>query len=340
MINDQRCWNEYTPVTGENSWANLIGPLQTSYIAGNFDVNAISDDSPSMLLATRFITAVQAMAIPNGGIYYAPYNTFNVQNPNVGATVSTENNASLLSGLQILYDIINGKASSRHKTLLPTIESLINGITNYIKLSYDPTVNYFRQGGSYDISTGEFTWVTEPFASDCQTWVMTVLGKNIIDGWFGEGTSLSVWEETKKISGYNYHNETNWVEGIGFSLNVEEQVFSGEWTLGGSNMLISLAQAYEEEGSIALASELIAEAEYMINNVRSQLSYEFQFPNSVQATAILYSNKRYYIPFGWWANPLPSMASTGWMQMLDSQFNPFSLGGTYKNTWNSFMKSL
>ncbi len=30
-----------------------------------------------------------------------------------------------------------------------------------------------------------------------QTWVITVLGKDQIDAWFGEGTTLNIWNITK-----------------------------------------------------------------------------------------------------------------------------------------------
>ena len=46
--------------------------------------------------------------------------------------------------------------------------------------------------------------------------------------------------------------------------------------------------------------------------------------------AFLYSNCRYYIPFGWYANPLPSMASSTWPIFLHFQYNPFELGGSYE----------
>ena len=45
--------------------------------------------------------------------------------------------------------------------------------------------------------------------------------------------------------------------------------------------------------------------------------------------SFLYASKRYFSPFGWFANPLPSTTSTAWMIMLDYNFNPFTLGGSY-----------
>jgi len=278
-----------------------------------------------MQLATTFLTAVSVMTLPNGAVYYAPYNTYNDNDPDVGATVSVENNVSLLGGLKMLYTIILTKQSSSFKSLLPQIEAQMEGITNFLKASYDHELGFFRQGGRYNRTTGAWTWTQFPFAADCQTWALTVLGKNKVDSWFGEGTALAIWNTTKAISGYNYNPSTGWVDGVGFSDNVKEQVFSGEWTLGAANMLRTIASAYNSSA----AASLQAEANHMRQAVSSQLTQTFNYPTGESATAILYANKRYYIPFGWWANPLPSMASTGWAVMTDNNFNPFYLGGAY-----------
>jgi hypothetical protein len=53
--------------------------------------------------------------------------------------------------------------------------------------------------------------------------------------------------------------------------------------------------------------------------------------------AYLYANKRYEIPFGWWANALPSLASTTWAIMTDHNFDPFVLGGTDTNRASSLV---
>jgi hypothetical protein len=42
------------------------------------------------------------------------------------------------------------------------------------------------------------------FAVDCQTWVMSVLGAPTIDGWFGSGTALNIWNTAMKLGGYVY----------------------------------------------------------------------------------------------------------------------------------------
>jgi len=47
-------------------------------------------------------------------------------------------------------------------------------------------------------------------------------------------------------------------------------------------------------------------------------------PNSI---ALLYANKRVWIPFGWFANAMPATASSGWAVMVYKCYNPFILGG-------------
>ena len=39
----------------------------------------------------------------------------------------------------------------------------------------------------------------------------------------------------------------------------------------------------------------------------------------------LYASRRHAIPFGWWANPLPSTCATAWRLMVANHFNPFQL---------------
>merc|ERR1711916_166610 len=49
-----------------------------------------------------------------------------------------------------------------------------------------------------------------------------------------------------------------------------------------------------------------------------------------QYNSVKYSNRRYYIPFGWWANPIPATASTAWAALVDANYNPFNvMKGSY-----------
>ena len=47
----------------------------------------------------------------------------------------------------------------------------------------------------------------------------------------------------------------------------------------------------------------------------------FIFPQ----VSYLYSNRRFFVPFGWWANPVPAASSTAWALLVERGFNPFQL---------------
>jgi hypothetical protein len=50
---------------------------------------------------------------------------------------------------------------------------------------------------------------------------------------------------------------------------------------------------------------------------------------SMQTRPYLYASKRYRIPFGWYANPIPSTCATAWMIMLANHYNPFAYSGIH-----------
>jgi hypothetical protein len=49
--------------------------------------------------------------------------------------------------------------------------------------------------------------------------------------------------------------------------------------------------------------------------------------SGLRSEPYLYSSKRYRIPFGWYANPLPSTASTAWVILVADDYDPFGFGG-------------
>jgi len=305
----------------------LIGPLQVAYITAVGNVNQIPDDSTELKLATSIIPALQAMIIPNGAILYAPYNTWDSNDDNIGATVSVENNASVLAGLRALLYILQSKSTTQYKPLVPIIQDLESKVTKFLLSAYEPSAGYFRQGGRFDRRSMQYGWGAGVplFSVDCQTWVMSILGVPIIDQAYGVGTAAKVWEKTKQLGGYLYNPATGRVQGVGFTNTSEdEHILSGEWSFGAINLLNIFKKQYTDKSITDIATRDIADIRFSIEN---RLTNDISFPNGVQATAIQYSNVRYDIPFGWWANPIPSMASTGWAVMVDKNYNPFVLGG-------------
>jgi len=325
---DERCpekgirwsWNDYRPVLGENSWAYFIAPLQVAFLKYG-SVTNIPDNDYSLAMGINALTALTKMQTYTGGVSYSPNNTL-FASRDTGYDVSVENNASLLSGLKMLRYILTTKGIYLDK-LIP-INILITGIEKFIHDSYDPNLGYFRQGGTYYSCTpscGTFTWNPQ-FAVDCQTWVMSIVHPLLIDQWFGVGTSQSIWKNTKALGGYRYRPESGYYDGLGFSNNANTQVFSGEWSLGGINMLRIFANEYSNPS-------FLLEADHMRAAIERDLLRTDSINGEV-VKGILYSNKRYWIPFGWWANSVLSTASTGWTVLADNNYNPWYLGGAYK----------
>jgi len=300
----------------------LVGPLQVAYLQAGKNPNAIDDNSPGIQLAVRIFSTLQKSQMPNGAIAYSPWNTYDYENPALGGTASVENSASLLAGLKMFASILENKSSSQYKDLVPQIRAVSDKLLQFIKSAYSPSSGYFRQGGGYIQNVWQWNEdQTSGFAVDCQTWVISVVGAPTIDSWFGEGTTFNLWQTTKKIGGFGYNSGANTVVGLGFAHNQQVQVFSGEWSFGAVNMLRTLAK------------QLPAHAQVLRNeadNIRQAIDdFLTTYDNDVNSDVVNYANKRYKIPWGWWANPISSTASVAWAVMVDSNYNPFQVGGDY-----------
>jgi len=311
-------WNDWMPVLGENAWARLIGPLQMGYII----YGGVAGIPTSIVdFSVQFLVSLEKMLIPEiGAFYYAPHNTYGTDDKQ-GSQISTENQISTLAGLAILKTVL--QAQNVHMDKIATIDTYIGHIKRYLSSSFNTGTFYFRNGGGWNLQTKQFTWYPE-FAVDCQTWGMSVIGLQQMAAWFGSGTAKGVWDTTMKLGGYGYNG--TFVKGLGYSFNQEDQVLSGEWTLGAINML----KIWANQSDAATAASYRAEAAALRQVIESSLTNLVNF-NGQEVPSVLYSNKRYWVPFGWWANPLPSIASTAWAAMVDTDFNPFYLGGDYSH---------
>lgn len=339
---DKRCptrhilwtWNDYKPILGENAWAQFIGPVHNAVMRAGGVFDAISDNDPMFTLGTNMITALNAMAIGNtGAYYYTPRNTwfgFSKVAQNIGSTLSVENQASLLAGLKMFYDVINGKTTSAHKSLLPQLKTMISGLTKFLLGAFDTGRGFFRQGATYDPKTGSITWGQngEPiFAVDCQTWVSSVLGTPLIDQNFGDGTAYNLWQLVKEYA--NYTCPGGELCGVGYTFsNISGQVLSGEWTYGAMNWLNVMVN--DSGYNSTLIGNLQSDVSAMNFGTYSFVVTATSINNSSETyDSVLYAGTRYYIPFGWFANPLPSLASTSWAVFLANNFNPFHVRGAY-----------
>jgi hypothetical protein len=324
-------WVDWKPVLGDNAWAQLLGPTQVLWLRKRGNPKLITPFAPELKLAIDFIGTLKLLrAGDTGGLYFCPRNTYYaIIKVDIGSQVSSENCASTLAGLKALrYLLLRINQPKRYATVLADIESLIAGILKFLKAAFLPSKGHFRTGGKYDPRKGTLIWEDEVFALDCQSWVGSVLGADVIDDWFGKGTTVKMWEETKKVAGYAPQSN-GFVKGVGYSKNDEAQVLSGEWTFGAANFLKIIATDSSYPADVK--RRLLAEAEYMVKAIRDEITHEYTV-NNHKAQAILYANKRYFIPpelGGWNANPLPSRASTAWGVLWDANHNPLHLLGKF-----------
>lgn len=332
---------DWKPIAGENAWAGLIGPLQVAFAKNGKKINYYSKE---VKLAVEILTGIEAMQSEIGGIYHAPTGT-DGKDPH---DISNENNISMIAGLKMLIQVLKmvldqenakpepAEALDKEKWIEKKneIESNINraelvlygddkgkkGIYDYFKnYAFDKETGVMYQGGFYlyDAPNKEFV-PTKDFAVDVQTWGISVLGPEQIDQWYGEGSTLKMWRETKRRAGFL---KDGVLKGVGFTDG--DDVLSGEWTFGAIQAVLDLARYYEKRDADA-AKSLVMDAESMRKGVDEILKVVNEEDGTI---SYLYANRRYYIRFGWWANNIPSLVSTTWATMVDTGFNPFILGG-------------
>ncbi|MDB6060322.1 MAG: hypothetical protein JWM78_425 [Verrucomicrobiaceae bacterium] len=373
-------WTDWKPITGENAWAFLIGPLQAAYI--HHVIEKKSDFVPYQDLAVQNALAIlptfAAMQSALGAVYYAPAGTVRNQgdelvNPH---EVAVENNFSLYAGLKILHATLTAelahdiKLTGVDRAAINDVLHLINTMINGGKLAPNRSTagllyffknaawqnGEFVQGGLANDPAGKSPWIasTATKAVDVNTWGIAVLGAQQIDAWFGFGAAYKNWQQLKAWGGYGLE-KTLW--GVGYS-NVDgngidatqhyrQGIMSAEWTAGAINMLRSMLAYYQTipqssphyaETKKYIASITSDEQSMLIGvqNLRADNYLKTNFPdkpsnynqlNIASPYSFLYASKRYLIPFGWFANPLPSVCSTAWIVMLESRYDPFQYGG-------------
>ncbi len=380
-------WTDWKPITGENAWAFLIGPLQAAhihYISFRGDV-FIPFEELAVQNALDVLPTFAAMQSAVGGVYYAPAGSVGNEgdalvNPH---EVSVENNLSLLAGLQILRSVLHAELEreatlllddqNKIRVALQTIEVMIHGGQNgKIKtkglLAFLKDAAWqkdsFVQGGLANAPGQRADWLptTDPKAVDVQTWAITALGTQQIEEWFGTGTAFQLWQNVKTWGGYGV-GDTLW--GVGYSNQdgngVDESgdyksgVMSAEWTAGAITAVRNMIAYYRAHSVVAdtnsetnidnsIAAQVYVESLVRdetamlsaMNNLRIDQYAQTEFPGkpvdyaklvAIKTKPYLYASKRHHIPFGWYANPLPSTASTAWMIMVANNYDPFGIGG-------------
>lgn len=351
-------WPDWKPITGENGWAFLIGPLQASYLQSIATLGYVPFEAESIQNALYVLYAFQQMQCEIGAFYYAPGGSDGNTGPIPTGEISVENNFSCLAGLVIFKQVLQ-TTLSKDNSLTDDDKAKIRSAINLISIliwggktpfgqtdgllqffqtkAWNAAEGIFYQGGTYN--QGIWAPTTEPKAVDVDTWGLTVLGSATIDDWFGAGTAYTLWQNVKDWGSFS-HNGQLW--GVGYSNADNHSIMSAEWTAGAINAVRCLMVDYQPD-STKFAS-LQADHDAMMTNIlnlRTDKYLAAGFPDGLEAPyfpyvnppeghlAFLYASKRYAIPFGWYANPIPSTTSTSWTIYLHYDYNPFQLAGTY-----------
>jgi hypothetical protein len=369
-------WLDWKPITGENAWAFLLGPIQTVRSKmQSVSQNYVPFTSQAVQNAVDILVAFANMQSPIGGIYYACKGSLGNQGgqPVDPYEVSVENNASTLAGLTVLQQTLEEELqyetdlSAEQKVTiqkaLDLIHVMIHGgttIQNYHtegllaffqKYAWDSENGIFFQGGLAN-KPGHSTWepTREPKAVDVCTWGASVLGQPLLDSWYGFGTAYQLWENVKSWGAYFGPDKEIW--GVGYSDQDAHGINSAEWTAGAINFLrcmISQYSAVTDPQNKPKAEAMVAAMQKDHDSMFAKLmtlrtdqyvkteayqsvrppNYSELIPITSDKLAFLYASKRYAIPFGWFANPIPSTTSTSWTIMLHYNFNPFHPEGSY-----------
>lgn len=233
-------WSDWKPITGDNAWAFLVGPLQAAYL--HYVVNQRRSYVPfqdkGIQNALAVLPTFAAMQSPSGAVYYAPSGTLgnNSDKPVSQFFVSVENNLSLYAGLRILDSTLGAELS--HESSLDKssrnritesrqlIASMIaggklpgtrrtKGLLSFLRWSaWDE--GEFVQGGYADSPGGPRAWLAAagPRAVDVNTWGVAALGPRQLDEWFGSGAAFRVWQSLKTWGAYGV-GRMLW--GVGYS---------------------------------------------------------------------------------------------------------------------------
>jgi hypothetical protein len=284
--------------------------------------------------------------------------------------ISTENNASALAALLTFKQSLTVMGDP--EGLLPDINTMIYGPGGSGAAPTSPSILYFMRNYAWDSTNQIFAQgITETYDSsahmtptsnyggvyavDANTWGVTALTPELVDNWFGARTSYQIWQHVKKWAGY-YSSGT--LMGVGYSSadgNGPGQtggIMSAEWTFGAINFVRSLIHYYgcadpdlttdESEmvaGVALLHSDNFATAPQFAATgditTGRPANYSAYVPTSSgnSGSWFVYASKRYFIPFGWFANPLPSLTSTSWAVMVQYGWNPLSPTGDYTSWW-------
>ncbi len=368
-------WTDWKPITGENSWAFLIGPLQAAAIHYQIDRPAhyVPFEDPALVNACQVLPTFAAMQSSVGGVYYAPAGTV----ANKGTTrvdpffVAVENNISLYAGIRILTEVLNSTLARQANLQPDQREQLTHALQLCKVMQFGGAFKgrstkglqaflkkqAWRQGEFVQGGWADKQGLGQPWqpavalkAVDVNTWGVAAIGAKTIDDWHGFGSTFHLWQAVKSWGGYG-EGTTLW--GVGFSNQdgggidaqgiYRRSVLSAEWSYGAITMVRDMLHHYQSftgSGKYAQQAEafctilkgdeqsMLAAMEKLQLKAYKQSHFPGQpagFPTliALPTNPTLYASRRFFIPFGWYANPLPSTCATAWKVMVANNFNPF-----------------
>jgi hypothetical protein len=371
-------WSDWKPITGDNAWAFLVGPLQAAYL--HYVVaqggKCVPFAEPAVQNAIAVLPAFAAMQSALGAVYYAPAGT--LQNQGAAGVnpyfVSIENNLSLFAGLGILKATLAAELAAEarlgadEKNRIAGASRLIDamlsggqlpdgrhtkGLREFLRAAAwrqgeFVTAGFANEPGAQD----EWRPSPGPRAVDVNSWGVAALGAGQIDAWFGFGAAYQLWERLKEWGGYG---EGQTLAGVGYSDadsngrtpagDFRAGVLSAEWTAGAIVMVRNMIQHYRATpGGTPLVAKLAQDEARMLAGIQ-QLRFGRYVAASIPgkppgyanlivqpatpagSEPYLYSSRRYFIPFGWYGNPLPSTAASAWVILVADRYDPFGYAG-------------
>jgi len=287
-----------------------------------------------------------ALSTEQGALYHCPWGAkIFPPDPEEGNNVSNENCFSSYASLDTLYWVLTNytqntesaelKWALKHVTALRTgLQTWFDAPTILSALGQLPNQEQVVPQGGHINSSGYFPVAINTIgglAIDCQTWGMTVMGQPRIDKNFGVGFAYKIWQIAKKYAGY-YKGPT--LCGVGYTDLASKNhssipvntIWSAEWTFGAINMAQVLSQQYAAIGHATKAQDLLEDAQSMYNQVVQLWPQGLRFPDG----SYVYANKRFFIPWGWFSNPISALCSTAWSVLQARNFDPFHWQGGNK----------
>ena len=363
-------WTDYKPITGENAWAFLLGPLHAArlHYQGTLGQTHVPFDEPALQNALPLLGTFAAMQSALGGVYYAPAGTVQNQGKEVVDPffVSVENTFSLYAGLHVLEDTL-GNTLQRDTTLgrgereqiaraQQQLQVLLRGGTHANGRQTAGLEDFlhrhawqdgsFVQGGRANAPDAAAPWIPTrgPRAVDVVTWGIATLGAGRLDAWHGAGSAFRAWQDMKRWGGYGKGRQLlgvgfSDVDGNGIDANGDYRaaIVSSEWTAGAITAVREMIGHYAaldaKDPAAAQAGEWLAELRADERGMLEGLEAlrldrvpdaGFDALLAAGSQPYLYANRRAMVPFGWYANPLPSTCATAWRVMLARNFNPLA----------------